>query len=289
MNYGSLYQLWNARSTPLALNLIYSTFLGGRFDILKGTTGDDEGMTILIDVAGNAVIGGTTGSLDFPLANPFQAQNAGMSNGFISKISVSNPVVTPTTPTPMATVSSTSSPTSVFTGTAQTTSTSIPTSVTFTPVSKGTDSRGTITHPRIATPCTSSFFDVPDGSTFHQYIRCLLCRGIVSGYADGTFRPNVEVTRGQLAKIISNFAGFVEPMSGQIFEDVTPTNTFYKFIQRLASCNVMGGYECGRPGEPCVEPQNRPYFRSGNDVARSQSVKIATNTFFPACSPIARP
>ncbi len=83
--------------------------------------------------------------------------------------------------------------------------------------------------------------------------------------------------------MVSNSAGFSEPVSGQAFQDIPPTHTFYEFIQRLASRNVMGGYECGRPDEPCIPPENRPYFRPGNDLTRGQSSKIVANTFFPEC------
>ncbi len=208
--------------------------------------------------------------------------------------------------------------------------------------------------------CLIQFSDVPVTNTFYTAIRCLACRGIVSGYSDGTFRPNNLVTRGQLAKIVSNAAGFSEPPgvvqryedvplsntffefierlssrgymsgypcggpgepcrtgmpyfrpfanatrgqtakivanaagftdppTGQTFEDVSPTSTFYQEIQRLATRNVMSGYACGGPGEPCVEPTNRPYFRPGNAVTRGQSSKIVANTFFPDCNPVAR-
>lgn len=208
-----------------------------------------------------------------------------------------------------------------------------------------------------ATPtnCAIQFSDVPSTHTFYQAVRCLACRGIVSGYADGTFRPNNQVTRGQLAKmvsnaagfseavsgqtfqdvpptntfyewierlttrghmtgyacggpgepcvgnrpyfrpfanatrgqtakIVSNAAGFVEPPSGQTFEDVPTSNTFYEFIQRLASRAVMQGYTCGGAGEPCVQPENRPYFRPNNDVTRGQSAKIVANAFYPGCT-----
>jgi hypothetical protein len=210
-----------------------------------------------------------------------------------------------------------------------------------------------------ATPCPIQFGDVDESNTFYSSIRCLACRGIVSGYSDGTFRPNNQVTRGQLAKmvsnsarfneavsgqtfedvppsntfyewierlttrgymtgyvcggsgepcitgrpyfrpfanatrgqtskIVSNAAGFTEPPSGQTFEDVPPSHTFYEFIQRLASRNVIGGYPCGGPFEPCIAPAYRPYFRPGNDVTRGQSSKIVANAFFPGCDP-ARP
>jgi 5'-nucleotidase / UDP-sugar diphosphatase len=205
------------------------------------------------------------------------------------------------------------------------------------------------------TTCPIQFSDVDENNTFYANVRCLACRGIVSGYSDGTFRPNNQVTRGQLAKMVSNSAGFNEVVTGHTFEDVPPSNTFYEWIerlttrgymsgyacggpgepctsgrpyfrpfanatrgqtskivsnaagftethtsqtfqdvppthtfyqeiQRLASRGVMGGYVCGGPGEPCVGPENRPYFRPGNDVTRGQSSKIVANTFFANCN-----
>ena len=35
-----------------------------------------------------------------------------------------------------------------------------------------------------------------------SYIRSMVSQGILSGYAEGDFRPNANITRGQMAKII---------------------------------------------------------------------------------------
>ena len=121
-----------------------------------------------------------------------------------------------------------------------------------------------------------SFSDVPYGSFNYDYIYYLACNGIVSGYSDTTFRPGSPTTRGQLAKIAANSAGFTEPGSGQIFTDVPPTNNFYPFIQRLATRNLINGYTCGSPGEPC-DAQSRPYFRPSSPVSRAQIAKILAN------------
>ena len=125
--------------------------------------------------------------------------------------------------------------------------------------------------------CPLQFSDVPQGSTFYTFVRCLACRGYVSGYADGTFRPNDSVTRGQLSKIVSNAAGYTEPASGQMFEDVPEGSPFYLYAQRLASRGHIGGYQCGGPGEPCIPPDNRPYFRPGSNATRGQIAKIVSN------------
>ena len=146
-----------------------------------------------------------------------------------------------------------------------------------------------------------TFEDVPPGSTFYEFIQRLTGRGVMSGYACGGagepcnppsnrpyFRPNATTTRGQLSKITSNSAGFLETVSGQTFEDVPPGSTFYEFIQRLTARGVMSGYACGGPGEPCVPPGNLPYFRPGSDVTRGQTSKIIGNALLPGCDTPAR-
>jgi hypothetical protein len=46
------------------------------------------------------------------------------------------------------------------------------------------------------------FTDVPTTDTFYDYIETAYNRGIISGYADNTFRPSNNATRGQIAKIV---------------------------------------------------------------------------------------
>ncbi len=137
------------------------------------------------------------------------------------------------------------------------------------------------------TPCPVQFNDVPVGSTFYDYVRCLACRGIVGGYPCGGpgepcpgnyYRPNNNVTRGQVSKIVSESAGFndVIPSTQQTFEDVAPGSTFALWVERLSVRGIIGGYPCGGPFEPCVAPTNRPYFRPNNNVTRGQLSKITS-------------
>jgi subtilisin family serine protease len=56
----------------------------------------------------------------------------------------------------------------------------------------------------ILNPATASFTDVPTGSTFYSYVETAVCHQVLGGYADGTFRPSNNATRGQIAKIVYN-------------------------------------------------------------------------------------
>jgi hypothetical protein len=142
-----------------------------------------------------------------------------------------------------------------------------------------------------------TFEDVPPGSTFYTYTEQLYALGAMAGYPCGNpepcvppnnrpyFRPNANATRGQLAKIDSNAAGYIDTPIGKSFQDVPAGSTFYTYTQRLAKQGVMGGYPCGGAGEPCIPPNNYPYFRPNARVTRGQTSKIVANTFYPDCQP----
>ena len=53
----------------------------------------------------------------------------------------------------------------------------------------------------VLNPATPTFSDVPANHWSYAYVETAVLHGALAGYADGTFRPNANVTRAQLAKI----------------------------------------------------------------------------------------
>ncbi len=182
------------------------------------------------------------------------------------------------TPTTTPTTTPTNTPTNT-----PTTEVSTDTPTAGAPTSTGTAAQTTSTATSTATltvtptVCTLFFSDVLPGSTFYPYIHCLSCLGIINGYSDGSFRPNNDVTRGQLSKIVSNSAGFSNNQTTPLFQDVSVGSTFFQYIGRLASRGYISGYDCGGSGEPCVPPANLPYFRPNSNATRGQISKIVSN------------
>jgi hypothetical protein len=62
------------------------------------------------------------------------------------------------------------------------------------------------------------------------------------------------------------------PHAGQ-FQDVPPPQPFYAYIECMGLYQIISGYPCGGPFEPCV-PDTKPYFRPGNPVTRGQVSKM---------------
>ncbi|MDQ2808347.1 MAG: S-layer homology domain-containing protein, partial [Chloroflexota bacterium] len=52
------------------------------------------------------------------------------------------------------------------------------------------------------TPDRPTFTDVAASNVFYPFIETAVCRGVVSGYSDRTFRPTASAFRGQIAKIV---------------------------------------------------------------------------------------
>jgi hypothetical protein len=121
----------------------------------------------------------------------------------------------------------------------------------------------------IYTPPTPTFRDVPASHPYYQFIETAYHQGIISGYGDGTFRPNNNVTRGQLCKIIVLAEGwpiYIPPTP--TFVDVPATHAFYQYVETAYYHAIISGYSCGAG---CLE------FRPGNNATRGQISKIVYN------------
>lgn len=98
-------------------------------------------------------------------------------------------------------------------------------------------------HWDIYTPPTPTFTDVLPGSPFYPYIETAYSHNIISGYTDNTFRPDNNVTRGQLCKIVALARGWYTCLSCNIFfSDVLGDNPFFEQIRVLAGLGMISGY-----------------------------------------------
>jgi S-layer homology domain len=131
---------------------------------------------------------------------------------------------------------------------------------------------------RVAAPASSctgqTYSDVCIGDWYYQYVMDLTSLGAISGYSDGTFKPNNEISRGQIMKVLVQATGLNAAMpTTPTFADVSATHTFYLWIEIGAANGIASGYPCGGTGEGC-DSQHRPYFRPWSSVTRGQLAKM---------------
>lgn len=91
-----------------------------------------------------------------------------------------------------------------------------------------------------------TFSDVKDIESHHFYdsVRSLASRGIVKGFADGTFKPNQSVTRGQIASVLAQTLGLdTKNVKNPGFKDVKVTDPHYGGIAALVEVGIVKGYD----------------------------------------------
>ncbi len=138
------------------------------------------------------------------------------------------------------------------TGTPVPTNTQVPASTavpTFTPTAQAIWTPG---------PCNMMFTDLPDTNWAYSYIAALYCRNVVTGYSDGTFRPNSSATRGQFTKMLALGMGWTREYPPYAdFSDVLPGSTYFPYVATAYRLGVINGYPDGtfRPNEPVTRAQ----------------------------------
>lgn len=94
------------------------------------------------------------------------------------------------------------------------------------------------------------FSDNPAGSRFHGPIQWMAAEGISVGYADGTFKKDRNVSRGETAQFMYRMTDQTATATGDPFPDVRPV--FEDAVSWFAQEEISVGYRDGtfRPDRP---------------------------------------
>ena len=86
------------------------------------------------------------------------------------------------------------------------------------------------------------FKDIPSNYTYYKEVEYLTKNNIVTGYSDGTFKPNNKLTRAHAAVIISRALGLnTSTVKNPSFKDVPANHIYYKEIAAVAEAGIMSG------------------------------------------------
>lgn len=107
-----------------------------------------------------------------------------------------------------------------------------------------------------------SFPDVKPNNSHYEAITSLAQQGVIQGFPDGDFKPNVDVTRGQAAKmIVKAFNLSVLDPKDSNFSDVDLHDEYRPYIATLKELGIVKGYDDGT-------------FGIDNSVTRAQMAKM---------------
>lgn len=110
----------------------------------------------------------------------------------------------------------------------------------------------------------TSFNDMAQDHWADGPVQYLVSLGVVSGYPDGTFRPDASVTRAQIAKMLVGAMGWelITPKAAH-FSDVPPDYWAYSYIETAAAHDAVSGYSDGT-------------FNPGIGVTRAEVAKMVS-------------
>ena len=99
----------------------------------------------------------------------------------------------------------------------------------------------------------------------YEAVQSLSNLNAISGYADGTFRPDASVTRGQAAAMINRILKHV-PKKSASYTDVSSGHIFAHDIAAIQELGVINGFKDGT-------------FRPDETMTRAQMAVIVKNAF----------
>ena len=118
----------------------------------------------------------------------------------------------------------------------------------------------------LTTPQVLAFPDITLGSILEQHISTLIEAGILSGYPDGTFKPERTINRAEALKIIFSAQGISadDPYESS-FPDVSREDWFSPYVGIARSHGIVAGYPDGN-------------FRPGQIVNRAEFLKMVISS-----------
>ena len=107
------------------------------------------------------------------------------------------------------------------------------------------------------------------GTTHEEAITCTNWHGLFAGFEDGTFGPQLSITRAQFATTVHRLleaAGGELPQGEHSFSDVPADHPHAEAIAALAEIDVLAGFEDGA-------------FRPGSRISRDQAASVIVRSY----------
>jgi len=109
-----------------------------------------------------------------------------------------------------------------------------------------------------------SFSDIPKSSEYYAQVDYCAAKGYISGYPDGTFKPEGIVTRAEMCAILFRFLALAPDSSAPLPPDVPSEHWAADYISAVISSGIMSGYQ-------------DKTFKMGNTLTRAELATIIVN------------
>ncbi|MEC4812741.1 MAG: fasciclin domain-containing protein [Scytonema sp. PMC 1069.18] len=155
---------------------------------------------------------------------------------------------------------------------------------TLAPIAISTPVIAQTTSPSPSPTTTDSFSDIPANYWAQPFIQALAQRNIVTGFPDGTFKPQEPVERAEFATMIANAfnQNQVRPLASEGFRDVPKNYWAAPAIQEAFQTGFMEGYAGGLflPEQPISKVQAVTALATGLRLSAKGSPSEILNNYY---------
>lgn len=116
----------------------------------------------------------------------------------------------------------------------------------------------------ISAETTKSFTDLDKENRYYESVLKLVDKGVIEGYPDGTFRPDKEITRAELIKIVNQVFSYTQKDTNLNFTDVKLGEWYYEPVLIAQSAGYITGYQ-------------DKTFRPDKNITRQEFCKILSD------------
>ncbi|KAB2953778.1 hypothetical protein F9B85_03940 [Heliorestis acidaminivorans] len=102
------------------------------------------------------------------------------------------------------------------------------------------------------------------GHWAQNWIDKMIQKGFVSGYPDGTFQPDKQITRAEFATIVNNSFNTYDASAEATFTDVSSSDWFYRQVASAKEAGYISGYPDGT-------------FKPNAPISRQEAAVLMTN------------
>lgn len=119
----------------------------------------------------------------------------------------------------------------------------------------------------VSSSASATFVDT-SGHKYEDAILFVQSRGVVEGYADGSYKPDALVNRAEFVKILIEAANVNTALLCRIasFPDVPGDTWYFSYVQAARCASIIGGYPDGT-------------FKPASNVNFAEAAKIVSNVF----------
>ena len=129
-----------------------------------------------------------------------------------------------------------------------------------------------------------AFNDVADDYWAKPYIDALSSRGLITGFEDGSFKPDAEITRAQTANIVSRTFDLTADKENLEFSDVSSDYWARESIGEVVRGGFMTGFpdETFDPGAPVTRTQALTTLVTGLGVETPTNIQASLDRYTDA-------